>query len=78
MPYPEFCVAQQLSRLLIRTLREDGHEVFHAYDELSAVQLAMALETCDLVISNTKVEGLDGIGLILAAPTAAAPAPSVA
>jgi DNA-binding NtrC family response regulator len=50
---------------IIRTLREDGHEVFHAYDVLSAVQLAIALESCDLVISNTKVEGIDGVGLIL-------------
>jgi DNA-binding NtrC family response regulator len=50
---------------IIRTLREDGHEVFHAYDALSAVQLAVALEACDLIISNTKVEGIDGVGLIL-------------
>jgi CheY-like chemotaxis protein len=50
---------------IVRTLREDGHEVFHAYDVLSAVQLAMALPECDLVISNTKVEGIDGVGLIL-------------
>jgi DNA-binding response OmpR family regulator len=49
---------------IIRTLREDGHAVFHAYDVLSAVELAMALQACDLVISNTKVEGLDGVGLI--------------
>jgi CheY-like chemotaxis protein len=50
---------------IVRTLREDSHEVFHAYDVLSAVQLAMALPECDLVISNTKVEGIDGVGLIL-------------
>jgi DNA-binding response OmpR family regulator len=50
---------------IVKTLREDGHMVFHAYDVLSAVQLAKELPTCDLVLSNTKVEGIDGVGLIL-------------
>jgi two-component system C4-dicarboxylate transport response regulator DctD len=50
---------------IVRTLREDGHIVFQAYDVLSAVQLAVELPICDLVISNTKVEGIDGVGLIL-------------
>jgi hypothetical protein len=50
--------------MIIRTLRNDGHAVFHAYDALSATQLAMGLEVCDLVTSNTKVEGLDGVELI--------------
>jgi DNA-binding response OmpR family regulator len=45
---------------VITTLRGDGHAVFHAYDVLSATQLAMALESCDLVISNTKVAGAQG------------------
>jgi DNA-binding response OmpR family regulator len=45
---------------IIRTLRDDGHAVFHAYDALSATQLAIGLETCDLVISNTKIEGSEG------------------
>jgi DNA-binding response OmpR family regulator len=49
---------------IIHTLREDGHTVFHAYDVLSAVQLALELPICDLVISNTKVEGIDGALLI--------------
>jgi DNA-binding NtrC family response regulator len=49
---------------VIRTLREDGHAVFHAYDVLGATQLAVALEPCDLVISNTSVEGADGVDLI--------------
>ena len=31
---------------------------------LSAVQLALELPICDLVISNTKVEGIDGALLI--------------
>jgi DNA-binding response OmpR family regulator len=51
--------------MIVHTLRDDGHAVFHAYDVLSATQLAMALEACDLVISNTKVGGADGIELIL-------------
>jgi two-component system OmpR family response regulator len=49
---------------VIRTLRNDGHAVFHAYDGRSAVQLAYALRQCDLVISNTRVDGMQGIALI--------------
>jgi DNA-binding NtrC family response regulator len=49
---------------LIRTLRDDGHAVFHAYDVLSATQLALGLGVCDLVISNTRVTGADGVELI--------------
>jgi CheY-like chemotaxis protein len=54
----------QMVEFIIRTLRADGHAVFHAYDVLSATQLAIGLENCDLVISNTKVEGADGVKLI--------------
>jgi DNA-binding NtrC family response regulator len=50
---------------IMRTLREDGHAVFHAYDVLSATQLAIGLGICDLVISNTKVQGADGVELIM-------------
>jgi DNA-binding NtrC family response regulator len=50
---------------VIEALRADGHAVFHAYDVLSATQLAMGLESCDLVISNTKVQGADGVELML-------------
>ena len=50
--------------LVITTLRADGHAVFHAYDVLSATQLAFALTTCDLVISNSRVEGADGVEMI--------------
>lgn len=49
---------------VIRTLRHDGHAVFHAYDGRSAVQLAYALRRCDLVISNTQVDGMPGVMLI--------------
>lgn len=50
---------------IVGTLREDGHTVFAAYDVLSAVQLAHELPVIDLVISNTKVQGIDGVGLII-------------
>jgi len=50
---------------VIKTLREDGHAVFHAYDVLAATQLAFALDPCDLVLSNTRVEGADGVELVV-------------
>jgi DNA-binding NtrC family response regulator len=50
---------------IIQTLREDGHAVFHAYDGLSAAELAFTLgEGVHLVISNTRVQGLPGVELI--------------
>jgi two-component system response regulator GlrR len=49
---------------VVQTLRRDGYAVFHAYDGLSAVELALALDRCDLIISNTKVDGMPGIALI--------------
>ena len=49
---------------IIETLRKDGHCVFHAYDGLSATELAFALDEVHLVISNTRVSGLPGIELI--------------
>jgi DNA-binding NtrC family response regulator len=54
----------KMVHFIIKALREDGHAVFHAYDVLSATQLAIGLGVCDLVISNTKVEGSDGVELI--------------
>jgi len=50
--------------LLIRTLRNDGHAVFHAYDGRSAVELSYSLRACDLIISDTKVDGRPGTELI--------------
>src|SRR5687768_4196870 len=49
---------------IIRTLRQDGHAVFHAYDGRSAVELVYSMHRCDLVISNTRVDGMLGIDLI--------------
>jgi DNA-binding response OmpR family regulator len=51
-------------QFVIQTLRKDGNAVFHAYDALSAVQLALSLDRCDLLISNTRVEGMPGVELI--------------
>jgi DNA-binding response OmpR family regulator len=50
--------------LVIETLLHDGHAVFHAYDGPSATELALGLKVCDLVISNTRVGGVDGLDLI--------------
>jgi len=50
--------------LVIETLLNEGHAVFYAYDGVSAVQLALGLKVCDLVISNTRVGGVAGIDLI--------------
>jgi two-component system, NtrC family, response regulator AtoC len=49
---------------VIRTLRDEGHCVFHAYDGRSAVELASVLRRCDLIISNTRVDGMPGLDLI--------------
>jgi two-component system OmpR family response regulator len=53
-----------VAAFMIRTLRDDGHAVFHAYDGRSAVELAYALRECDLIISNTRVDGMPGVELI--------------
>jgi two-component system, OmpR family, response regulator len=49
---------------VIETLREDGHALFHAYDGLSATQLAFAIDATDLVITNTRVGGLPGVEMV--------------
>jgi CheY-like chemotaxis protein len=49
---------------VIETLLNDGHAVFQAYDGRYAVQLALGLKVCDLVISNTRVGGMPGLELI--------------
>ena len=55
----------KIVEFIIKTLREDGHAVFHAYDGMSAFELAMALgDAAHLVISNTRVGGMPGVDLI--------------
>lgn len=49
---------------VIETLLNDGHAVFQAYDGQTAVNLALGLKVCDLVISNTRVGGVAGPELI--------------
>jgi two-component system response regulator GlrR len=49
---------------IVETLREQGYVVFHAYDVLAVTQLVGSLVSCDLVISNTKVAGMDGVDLL--------------
>jgi CheY-like chemotaxis protein len=54
----------ELLQLIVNTLREDGHCVFQAYDGLAAFQLAIALGKIDLLITDTRMPGLDGPALI--------------
>jgi DNA-binding response OmpR family regulator len=64
---PRIVIADEdphLVQFVVETLRKDGNAVFHAYDGLSAAQLAFSLDRCDLLISNTRVQGVPGIELI--------------
>lgn len=54
-----------IANFVIQTLENDGHMVFWAYDGISALQLALSLKTCDLVISNSRVGGRSGVDLIV-------------
>jgi len=45
---------------VIEMLRKDGHVALHAHDAMSAAELALSLTRCDLVISNTRVNGIPG------------------
>lgn len=49
---------------VLKTLREAGHAVFHAYDLTSAIQLATSLNRVDVVLTNTFVIGGPGIELV--------------
>jgi DNA-binding response OmpR family regulator len=51
--------------LVIETLLTEGHAVFYACDGVSAVQLALGLKVCDLVIGDSRVGGVAGLDLIL-------------
>ena len=54
-----------IANFVIDTLETDGHSVFWAYDGISAIQLALGLKVCDLVISNSRVGGQLGVDLIV-------------
>ena len=49
---------------IMETLRQDGFAVFHAYDGLSATELAFAIDDITMVITNTRVGGMPGIELV--------------
>ena len=49
---------------IITTLRQDGFAVFHAYDNLSATELVFAVDKIDLLITNTRVQGMVGVELV--------------
>jgi len=49
---------------MVRTLRDAGYCVFQAYDGRAAYELSLALTTVDLLITNTKMPGLQGPELI--------------
>jgi len=49
---------------VILALREDGYAAFHAYDGLSAIELALGFKKVDLVITDTRVAGTPGLELI--------------
>lgn len=53
-----------VANFVIRTLLQDGHAVFMAYDGISATHLVLGLKVCDLLISNSRMGGLPGVELI--------------
>jgi two-component system OmpR family response regulator len=50
--------------MMVRTLRGAEHCVFQAYDGQSALELAIALREIDLLVTNTRMPGLNGPQLI--------------
>jgi two-component system, cell cycle sensor histidine kinase and response regulator CckA len=53
-----------LLEMIVRTLRGADHCVFQAYDGTAALELALALRQVDLLITNTRMPGLNGPALI--------------
>ncbi len=54
----------QLLNLMVRTLRDAGYCVFQAYDGRAAYDLSLALRSLDLLVTNTRMPGLEGPELI--------------
>jgi CheY-like chemotaxis protein len=54
----------QLLDLMVRSLRDAGYRVLQAYDGRAAYDLSLALRTIDLLITDTKMPGLEGPELI--------------
>jgi CheY-like chemotaxis protein len=44
--------------MMVRTLRSADHCVFQAYDGQAAFELALALRNLDLLITNTRMPGM--------------------
>ncbi len=64
---PHVVVADENPELLdfmVGTLRGADYCVFQAYDGLAAYELALSLRTIDLLVTNTKMPGLNGPELI--------------
>jgi DNA-binding response OmpR family regulator len=49
---------------LAEVLRDAGHCVFPVQDGRSALELALQLPSIDLVVTNTRLSGMDGPALI--------------
>ena len=49
---------------MVRTLRDAGYCVFQAYNGRAAHDLSLHLKTVDLMITNTRMPGLQGPELI--------------
>jgi DNA-binding response OmpR family regulator len=54
----------KLLDMMVRTLRAADHRVFQAYDGQAAFELALALRDIDLLITNTRMPGMNGPELI--------------
>ncbi|HYC31235.1 MAG TPA: hypothetical protein VEB59_03050 [Gemmatimonadales bacterium] len=50
-----------VASFVVETLRGDGHLVLHAFDGLSAAELTLAIDRCDLLITDSRVAGAVGI-----------------
>jgi CheY-like chemotaxis protein len=50
--------------MMVETLRSADHCVFQAYDGMAALELTLALQRVDLLITNTRMPGLQGPELI--------------
>jgi CheY-like chemotaxis protein len=64
---PHVVIADEKPELLdfmVGTLRGADYCVFQAYDGLAAYELALSLRTIDLLITDTKMPGLNGPELI--------------
>jgi CheY-like chemotaxis protein len=50
--------------MMVRTLRSADHCVFQAYDGQAAFELTLGLRNIDLLITNTRMPGMNGPELI--------------